>query len=549
MQKSEFKSINQNLLTKIMVLLIFLINLGLFGQSLYFDFFVLDDGLHLHEKIDFLKLNIHNVKYFWINTKMPVVYNVWQIIYTLFGLESAFAYRLFNILLHSINAVLIFDISRRIITYSFKNLSSERIIFASFILSTLFSIHPSQIESVIWISSLKGILSATFILLSIRFFISNSYSLFFVILFFILSALAKPTSISLIFLYPFLNIIFKKYKNKNFLFSFSLILIPLALLSIRYLESETDQTLEKIYSILTIKDISLLFIQANLEFFMKIIFPFKYSIDYGLSLQKILIKSFTAPTTNFLIFIISISFFVYILKKIFQSNIFATIAFAILIYLLTISFYTGLIPFSFSMNSLIADRYLYLPIIGLSLFFVVPILANFSNRFFYNAYFLILVSTFIFSYGSINKWRSNEVILKASALYNPQSTLINMALGKVLMTNDKYNEAEFYLKKVIEYNPENLESRINLFHLYVKSPNLKASKENYRQIIKLIKIEDPRISHLYYTSLHAAKAYQDAYDFIKLQNEKFPDVLQIEEDLTQIIEACKSGLAPCILRD
>lgn len=76
--------------------------------------------------------------------------------HTLWGLMPT-GYHLTNILLHGINAVLAFFLLRQI----------TRNEFVAWTAAILFAVHPAQVESVVWISSRKTLLSATFMLASL----------------------------------------------------------------------------------------------------------------------------------------------------------------------------------------------------------------------------------------------------------------------------------------------------------------------------------------------------------------------------------------------
>jgi hypothetical protein len=66
-------------------------------------------------------------------------------------------YHLVNVLLHAVNAVLVFVLLRQ--------LTLSR--FIAWTTAALFAVHPVQIETVVWISSFKGVLSGTFVLASL----------------------------------------------------------------------------------------------------------------------------------------------------------------------------------------------------------------------------------------------------------------------------------------------------------------------------------------------------------------------------------------------
>ncbi len=79
---------------------------------------------------------------------------------TLWGLNPA-GFHLTNILLHTINAVLVFYLVRQVT-------GRWRLAWAA---AAVFAVHPLQIETVAWISSRKGLLSGAFILASLLFWL------------------------------------------------------------------------------------------------------------------------------------------------------------------------------------------------------------------------------------------------------------------------------------------------------------------------------------------------------------------------------------------
>ena len=73
--------------------------------------------------------------------------------HTFWGLNPA-GYRLTNLLLHGLNGLLVFAVMRRFCGGQ----------FAAWLTAALFLVHPIQVESVVWISSRKGLLCSAFML-------------------------------------------------------------------------------------------------------------------------------------------------------------------------------------------------------------------------------------------------------------------------------------------------------------------------------------------------------------------------------------------------
>lgn len=104
---------------------------------------------------------------------------------------SAWAYHLFNLLFHLINCVLVF----RLIY-----LLSEKNSFIAFVTALLFGIHPVHVESVAWVSERKDVLYALFFLLGLisytKYVDSKSKKQYLLTaVFMLLSLLSKPAAV------------------------------------------------------------------------------------------------------------------------------------------------------------------------------------------------------------------------------------------------------------------------------------------------------------------------------------------------------------------
>ena len=123
------------------------------------------------------------------------------------GNGAAFPFHLTNLILHTLNTILIFVILTR--------LTGDRLI--SFIACLLFAVHPVHVEAVAWITSRKDLLSLFFFLLSVLSYLNfkerKNRGIHF-LLTFIFVAMALLSKIHVVTL-PFVFLLIDFYKGKT----------------------------------------------------------------------------------------------------------------------------------------------------------------------------------------------------------------------------------------------------------------------------------------------------------------------------------------------
>jgi tetratricopeptide (TPR) repeat protein len=169
-----------------------------FWQVRNFDFVNYDDGSYVYDNARVLNgLTRDNLT--WAFTSCPLGY--WQpltwlslmINSQLFG-AGAGGFHLVNVLLHLANTLLLF--------YVLKKMTSA--IWPSAFVAALFAIHPMHVESVVWVSERKDVLSTLFWLLTmlayVRYVEKPSIGRYVTaIIFFALGLMAKPMLVTLPF--------------------------------------------------------------------------------------------------------------------------------------------------------------------------------------------------------------------------------------------------------------------------------------------------------------------------------------------------------------
>jgi hypothetical protein len=136
-----------------------LIVIGLlaFWPTMWFDFVNWDDPAYVWDN-DLIKSwspsTLYGVATETVTRNYaPATIGTLLIDHTLWGMQPG-GYHATNVLLHLINGLLVFVLTRKFTCNP----------FVSWLTAALFLVHPVQIETVAWISSRKGLLSATFML-------------------------------------------------------------------------------------------------------------------------------------------------------------------------------------------------------------------------------------------------------------------------------------------------------------------------------------------------------------------------------------------------
>ncbi len=149
----------------IMPCLIMLIALGLYLPTLGYEFVNWDDPWYvIHNPIikSWNAENLHGVATQSVaRNYAPITQLSLLIDHTFWGLNAT-GYHLTNIIFHALNVGLVFVLMRRL----------SRSYFVAWTTALLFATHPVQIETVAWVSSRKSVLSATFMLASLIYWLN-----------------------------------------------------------------------------------------------------------------------------------------------------------------------------------------------------------------------------------------------------------------------------------------------------------------------------------------------------------------------------------------
>lgn len=463
-------------ISMIVMLAFFALAFLVYFQTLSADFLAYDDRLNI---IDNYLLRTHDIAFFWKNLYfglyIPVTYSVWLSLDWLFGADGFYFHSL-NILLHSVNAFLVFLI---LIRFQIKNSVAA-------IASAFFLLHPIQAEAASWATGLKDILSTFFILCFL--FVGRNKNIglkqkFFLIALYICSVLSKPTALALPFFMLLtdaatnLNLKSLKFDFKNFLIKnwhqLACAVLSLVTLSTLKMNSESatgQQDLTLIQRLQVVFD--------SLGFYLsKIVLPVNFYPDYGR------IPSIIATQPDFLFNIsVGLAYFLFVfiivlnLKKIKKNP-------DLLIYsiVLIFSFFlpiSGLVDFSFQNISTTADRYAYPIMAGIA--FQIAFFATLNSKLsllkrqkiLLTGTVLVLVYLGFYTRLLTGVWQNNEIFFKHMFEGNPNSFNAVNNLGVLHQIKGENEIAISYFDKASKIRPNDITPLVGKMSIYLSQNKL-----------------------------------------------------------------------------
>lgn len=196
---SHIKEFADNHMVMIVCLFLSVSTLSLYNQTQGYDFVNYDDNFYVYQNQELQKRVTLIDVVAWTFTSyqggswQPLTWLSYVIDYHLYGLNPG-RYHLTNLIFHIINGLLLFIL--------FKNMTHA--FWQSAFIAALFALHPLHVESVAWISERKDVLSAFFSILTIFCYVfyvkrPNVLRLTAVVLFFCFALMSKPMVVTLPF--------------------------------------------------------------------------------------------------------------------------------------------------------------------------------------------------------------------------------------------------------------------------------------------------------------------------------------------------------------
>ncbi|MBU4381061.1 tetratricopeptide repeat protein [Candidatus Parcubacteria bacterium] len=412
--------------------------------------------------------NLANFSYIFNNLATIISSLTYFIIVSLFGKNPTF-FRLFNILFHAGNVILIY--------FLVKKLHNKKI---AVLTSLIFATHPILSESVAWISGGPYPRYSFFFLLSFLLYIyknkHNNFYTFSIISFF-LSLQSNDKAVPLLAIFVLYEMLFGKLKENwkkvipYFLMSV-LYLLYFTVFSGLFTARVTDLNLGAGQE--PGRDNPLIQIPTAITEYLKLIFwPQGLTLYHSeLSLSS---NQFALRVIAFLVFCaLGIWGFIRNRKVFFWLSWFV------------ISLAVTLTPFRISW--IVAERYVYLGSIGVIVIFsmfVNWVLGRYKLQGLY--WSLLILIVFPLSIRTIIRnadWKSHDTLWLATAKYSPNSPQNHNNLGDYYGRMGDQETAIIEFKKAIELKPNYADAYHNLANTYQQLERFDEAVENYQKAIE-----------------------------------------------------------------
>lgn len=476
-----------------------------FSPVLSADFVRLDDYSHLFDNPHLQRMSVAGLAAFWtksyFNLYIPITYSVWwtaTMIGSHFGTlrENAEIFHAINLVVHLANVSMVFFVVRTLLRVARSEAppqgdagrsndsreANDSVV--ALISALLFAIHPLQVESVAWISELKGELAALFGLLGLWCHYRSTHRALPALLF-VAAMLSKPVAVVFPAIVLLADRMLVGISLRKSAIAPALYGVPLLLLAALTKRLQPNSELDFIP---TATQRLVVAADALVFYVRKVLFPFPLAVDYGRSPQFVLAHVPAWQTLlSILMLTAGVAMVVHGLVRTRPTSTDGQGARLLYcgwsIFVVSVAPVLGIVPFGFQEFSTVADHYLYLPLFGVSVM-TAGILVRFDSRPQprYAAAALLLVCAGL-SDRQARLWSSTETLFAQTVKVNPRSYLGHFCIGDELIHSGRADASVEWFTKSLAINPNFLTAQIALGMAWIKVGEPAKAIEFYSSVL------------------------------------------------------------------
>lgn len=494
----------------------------LFGAA----FVEYDDDVHVYANPLLNPVSLANLGKFWAHGYYglynPLSFTIWSALAavarvstetkTTLGQSITLDPTLFhaaNIGLHIANAILCFALLEKLV--------KSRV--GALVGALIFAVHPLQVESVGWISQLRGLSSGTFALAALNLLVRSRksapssraahVSLGASVGMVLAAMLCKPSAVVL----PIVALVLDRLvlgtawrRALGTALVWALCVVPLAWIN-ALVQPTFPEGATQFWQRPFVAGDALAFYLA------KTFVPFDLAIEYGRTPRAALSEAWGYVTWVLPVALLALSFVKRERHRLawLGSLLFATFLLPNL----------GLVPFAFQAHSTVADRYAYLSMLGVGLV-VADVVTTTQWTMALRAAAGVIVLLAVRSFDQTSYWLDNRSFLEHTVEVNENVAFAQNNLANLLFKENRPSEALAHLEKAVASEPDHALAHNNLALALVKEGRLDEAEPHFRKAVEL----DPKYFKAY-ESLGALylqqKRFADAVASLKRAVELHPE--------------------------
>lgn len=467
---------------------------AVFGPTVGFDFVNWDDPIHITANPAFCPLTLAGIARLWTapyeGLFIPVGYMV-------FALESLVGRLVVNAATHEPPAAVFHAVS--VMIHAANTLLVGRLLRAVGVTSAVavgagaavFAVHPLQVESVAWVSEQRGLVAACFTLMSLGMWLRGSeptmarglarWHLLAATACFIAAILAKPNAV----VTPLMALCLDQARPRPVAASWSTcgavsLLAVWALLALPIVMLTAGQQPPGSAGTAVAIGMRPLVAADALAFYgKKLLLPWGLCIDYGRSPGTLFADRQAFMRAGA---VTMVGVMVGFVPRLAGARIPLTLFVVALLPVL------GLVPFSYQYFSTVADRYVYVAMLGPAL--LVSRIVSVSERIRFArlgraCVAVVLGSLALLSFSQTASWRDSRSLNERALAINPRSFVAACNRGADLARHGPTTEAIASFAESVRLKPDFPVARYNLARNLHAAGRVDASLEHYETAIKL----------------------------------------------------------------
>ena len=447
-------------------LFVVLLTLAAHVRGLQGQFLEWDDTTHITQNPAIRALTFENLRILFTQpiAKLycPLTWFSFTLDYQVWG-RDPFGYHLTNLLLHLANTVLVLVLVFRVLRKR-----TETAAYVAVLTAAIFGVHPLHVESIAWATERKDLLFALFYLLALLSYLrwlDTRKTLFYWVCFglFVASAFSKATAVT----FPFVLLLLDHFlaKRKAWEEKIPFLVVSLAITAITFMTQASGQGETVVRpDVISLWDRLGLLGYCSLFYVGKFFWPFHLSAVYP-AFDEMGWNIFTGPgyLAAFAIVTVIIGTLRHRWPALLPSWLF---------YLITLSPTMGFVPIGIHV---VADRFSYLPLIGLALpvSMAIILVAESFNRFgrliMFGLVAAVTITLTVLSVQRTSVWENTETLFLNALHENPRCLPAHINLTAWYTRCKQFDKAIDHGQQAVAIAPNGVPGRKNLAYAFINA--------------------------------------------------------------------------------